>query len=261
MLSEGCGISKNIIESKWSSNILENDLSNAGFVSNEEKSVWAPWQTIIWLGFVWNSGNGTFAISEIRLENISAAIDSIIDLDFVVSARHFASFTLYMSDYFNRLDHRKYIAIILKSHCVMSTMCTQHGDALVELDQYSKEEIVFWRNNVSSVKSWHCFLTKTPQIFAYSDASATGCRSIVSLDNEPICHRLWDQSETSKNSTWRELAATDFGIESFGPIFECTRVKLFTVNQAAAKILEIGRMRINIHILAMSIFNVALNDS
>ena len=146
-------------------------------------------------------------------------------------------------------------------NCVMSTMCAQHWNVLVELDQYSKEEIIFWRKNVSSVKSWHCFLTKTPQIFAYSDASATGCRSIVSLDKEQIRHRLWVQSETSKNSTWRELAATDFGIESFGPIFEGTRVKLFTVNQAAAKIVEIGRMRFNIHILAMSIFNVALNDS
>ena len=40
-----------------------------------------------------NSGNGTIAISERRLENISATIDSIIDLDFVVSARKLTSFT------------------------------------------------------------------------------------------------------------------------------------------------------------------------
>ena len=164
----------------------------------------------------------------------------------MVSARHLASFTLYMSDYFNRLDHRKYIARILKSNCVMSTMCAQHWDAHVEMHQYSKEEIIFWRKNVSSVKSWHCLLTKTPQI-AYSDASATGCGSVVSLDNEQICHRLCDQSETS-----------NFGIESFGPIFEGTRVKLFTVNQAAAKIVEIERMRLNFHILAMSIFNACI---
>ena len=133
------------VSGKWSSNILKNELGNAGFVSNEEKSVWAPCQTIIWLGIVCNSGNGTFAISEIRLQNISAAIDSIIDLDFVVSARHLASFTLYITEYFNRLDHRKYIARILKSQCVMSTMCAQHWDVLVELDQHSKEEIIFWR--------------------------------------------------------------------------------------------------------------------
>ena len=27
----------------------------------------------------------------------------------------------------------------------MSTVCAQHWDAAVELDQYSKEEIIFWR--------------------------------------------------------------------------------------------------------------------
>ena len=85
-LNDGCGISKDIIESKSASNIIKNDLANAGFVSNEEKSVWEPCQTITWLGIVWNSGNGTIAISERRLETISATIDSIIDLEFVVSA-------------------------------------------------------------------------------------------------------------------------------------------------------------------------------
>ena len=83
-------ISKNVIESKSASNIAKNDLANAGFVS---KSAWEPCQTITCLGIVLNSGNGTIAISERRLENISATIDSIIDLDFVVSARKLTSFT------------------------------------------------------------------------------------------------------------------------------------------------------------------------
>ena len=136
----------------------------------------------------------------------------------------------------------------------MSTMCAQHWDAAVELDQYSKDEILFWRKNLSSVKSRHYFLTKTPHIFAYSDASATGCEPVVSLDNEQVCHRLWDQSETPKSSTWRELAAIYFAIESFGPILEGTHVKWFRDNQAAAKIVQIGSMRFDLHRLATSIF-------
>ena len=92
--------------------------------------------------------------------------------DFVVSFRKLASFTLYMSDYFNPIIGN--IGRILKSHSVMSTMCAQHWVVAVELDQYSKEEIIFWRKIESSVKSWHCFLTKTPQIFAYSDTMRHG---------------------------------------------------------------------------------------
>ena len=65
-----------------------------------------------------------------------------------------------------------------------------------------------------------------------------GCGSVVSLDNEQVCHRLWYQSETSNSSTWRELEAIDFAIESFVPILEGTRVKWFTDNEASAKIVE-----------------------
>ena len=95
-----------------------------------------------------NSGNGTIAISERRLENISATIDSIIDLDILVSAPKLASFTGQIISTGPIIGN---IARILTRHCVMSTMCAQHWDAAVELDQYSKEEIIFWRNSHDSV--------------------------------------------------------------------------------------------------------------
>ena len=43
-----------------------------------------------------------------------------------------------------------------------------------------------------------------------------------------VCHRLWEPSERSKSSTWRELAAIDFSLESFAPILEGSLVKWFT---------------------------------
>ena len=35
-----------------------------------------------------------------------------------------------------------------------------------------------------------------------------------------MCHKLWEPSECSKSSTWRELAAIDFSLESFAPILK-----------------------------------------
>ena len=50
-----------------------------------------------------------------------------------------------------------------------------------------------------------------------------------------MCHKLWEPSECSKSSTWRELAAIDFSLESFAPILKGSLVKWFTDSQTAAE--------------------------
>ena len=35
-----------------------------------------------------------------------------------------------------------------------------------------------------------------------------------------MCPKLWEPSECSKSSTWRDLAAIDFSLESFAPVLE-----------------------------------------
>ena len=51
------------------------DLCNAGFVVNEDKSVWEPTQVLDWLGITWNAALGTLKIVERRIVKI---INSII---------------------------------------------------------------------------------------------------------------------------------------------------------------------------------------
>ena len=64
----------------------------AGFVVNEEKSVWEPTQVLDWLGMTWNSLLRTLKIVERRITKIINTIDRIREADFKVSARQFASF-------------------------------------------------------------------------------------------------------------------------------------------------------------------------
>ena len=35
-----------------------------------------------------------------------------------------------------------------------------------------------------------------------------------------MCHKLWEPTERSKSTTWRELAAIDFSLESFAAIWK-----------------------------------------
>ena len=100
-----------------------------------------------------------------------------------------------------------------------------------------------------------------PEHFAYSDASATGCGSVITLNEDRVCHKLWEPSERSKSSTWRELAAIDFSLESFAPILEGSLIKWFTDSQTAARIIEVESMKLDLHRLAIKIFQSCMERS
>ena len=197
------------------------------------------------MGLTWDSALGTIEIVDRRCAKILASIDSIVDSGFVISARNLASFpgqiicTSPVSGNISRIKTR---------HCVLSTLShsVEHWEEKIELDQYCIEELRFWRANLNSLKVRDCSLIHKPQRFVYSDASATGCGSVITLNEEHICHRLWEPSECSKISTWRELAAIDFSLESFAPVLEGSLVKRFTDSQSAAKIVEVGSMKLDL---------------
>ena len=104
---------------------------------------------------------------------ITNTIDSIIASDFVLSARRLASFTGQIVS--------GNISRIMTRHCIMYTLSAQHWDSEVKMDSHCIEELHFWKNNLNSIKVRDCFLFNKPQRFAHSDASATGCGSVITL--------------------------------------------------------------------------------
>ncbi|CAH3199212.1 unnamed protein product, partial [Porites evermanni] len=159
----------------------------AGFVTNEDKSMWIPRQKLDWLGITWDSARGTIEIVDRRVAKITCTIDSIMDSDFVLSARRLASFT---GQIISTAPVSGNISRIMTRHCIMSTLSAQHWDAKVKMDSYCIEELYFWRNNLNSIKVRDCFPFNKPQRFAYSDASATGCGSVITRNEDCVCHKL-----------------------------------------------------------------------
>ena len=98
------------------------------------------------------------------------------------------------------------------------------------------------------------FLFNKPQRFPYSVASATGCGSVITLNKDCVCHELWEPTERSKSTTWREPAAIDFSLESFAAILEGSLVEWFTNSQTAARNIEVGSMKLDLHRLAIKFF-------
>lgn len=74
----------------------EADHSEAGFVTNDKKSVWELCQRLVFVvlvGITWDSARRNIEIVHRRIAKIARRIDSIIDSDFVISTRRLASFS------------------------------------------------------------------------------------------------------------------------------------------------------------------------
>ena len=160
---------------------VRQDLCNAGFVINEEKSVSEPTQGLDWLGITWNSLMGTLKIVDRRIEKVSHTIDHIIEANFKLSARELASFT---GQIISTARVAGNIGRIMTRHWVMSTLCVDSWDLRFCLDDYCKEELFFWIN----LNSRNCFMSKDPNYFVYSDASATGGGAFIDFNNDFVCH-------------------------------------------------------------------------
>ena len=57
-------------EAGFTSQLVKNTLSNAGFVVNEAKSTWAPTQKLQWLGFTIDLEHGQVSVPEKKLSNL-----------------------------------------------------------------------------------------------------------------------------------------------------------------------------------------------
>ena len=119
---------------------VRTDLFKAGFVTNEHKSLWIPCQRLDWLGITRDSARGTIEIVDRRVAKITSTIDSIIDSDFVLSARRLASFT---GQIISTAPVSGNISRIMTRHCIMSTLSAQHWEAKVKMDPYCIEELYF----------------------------------------------------------------------------------------------------------------------
>ncbi len=191
-LDDGWDIEKDKDACSHTSDIVKADLAQAGFISNDEKSVWTPCQSLTWIGILWHAHNGTIELTSKKAEKILATIQHIRESGF---ARELASFTGQIISTGPIIGN---ITRLMTRHCILSTVSAAHWDEQISLDEYTKQEISFWHENLAFLKTRHCFLNTKPHIFVYSDASDTGCGSVISLDSEQFCHKLWDREERLK---------------------------------------------------------------
>ena len=216
------------------------DLCNVGFVVNEDKSVWEPTQVLDWLGITWSSALGTLKIVKRRIVKIINTIDHIIEADFEVSARELASFTGQILSIGPVVGN---IGRIMTRHCILSTLCRDKWDSISHLDDYCKEELYFWKENMVNIKTRYCFVSKVRQ-----------------------CYWRWNnyrlqqwfcvpQNVVGEQERWKfNVSVIEFSLQSFASVLEGSHVKLFTDSQVAATTVEVGSVKLGLHKMARRIF-------
>ena len=85
-LNDGWSLAKDLQLCRTNSNTIKQDLLSAGFIPNDDKSIWEPTQMLDWLGLQWNTREGTINIVSRRIEKIGHTVQSIIELKCIVSA-------------------------------------------------------------------------------------------------------------------------------------------------------------------------------
>ena len=256
-LDDGICFSENEDDAEEASLRVRSDLLKAGAYWSVKKSQWKPTQECEWLGVVWNSQNATISAAPHRVQKIKDTCNLILPSG-VCHVKKLASFAGQINS----------LSVVVGNCSSLTTRCSQYAvaaaatwDSSVSISENIKVELQFWRDNVDSLNSRCCAVQKPPtslHVIA-SDASDSGCGSL--LDNfETKAIRLFSEEERAGHSTFRELTAADHAIKSFLPKISHSRVKLLVDNQSAARIIEVGSMKPELHCIAMDIFFTCLRN-
>jgi len=119
------------------------------------------------------------------------------------------------------------------------------------------KEIIFWKDNINFLNNRSVIKQSPSKIVIYSDASNSGIGFVFSEnDNLNVCHKMFDSSEVAKSSTWRELEAIRFGLESFHDKLSSKSILWMTDNRAAMYVVSSGSRKLDLQDLALKIFDL-----
>ena len=150
------------------------------------------------------------------------------------------------------------LSSIMTKHCQMSVAAAQDWNTPSPLDRYCIVELEFGKDSLRRINSRDLFSCNPPFISVYSDASDVACGDDI-LGKDIFAHRMFTNAERTQSSTYRELATILFVLNALRPFLSSFRVKWFTDNQGAARIVQVGSMHFEVHLLASDTFSFCCN--
>lgn len=241
------------------SSLIRKDLKNAGFVVNEEKSIWKPVPKLEWLGFIWDLQIGSIEIPSRRLDKLKFNVDSILSSSQPVTARKLASVIGQIISMSFALGN---VCQILTRNLHLPILDRNCWDGYLHLDQGSIDELKFWSEKYALLP----FRSLSPihrcvERIVFTDASDFAAAGVLLQSQNQIVRVMFDENEKKQSSTYRELKAVEFTLKSFNSQLRSRFVKLYTDNQNVVRIINVGSMKRELQEIALSIFQMCLSFS
>lgn len=82
---------------------------------------------------------------------------------------------------------------------------------------------------------------------------------MLAFGKDVFAHRMFTNAGRAQSSAYRELATILFVLNALRPFLSSSCVKWFTDNQGAARIVQVGSMHFELHLLASDIFSFCYN--
>ncbi|XP_063436370.1 uncharacterized protein LOC134717808 [Mytilus trossulus] len=237
---------------------VKSDLEKSGFVVNNKKSVWTPVQIMEWLGFNWNLKDGTLEIPVKKFENLKNIISALFECNIHITCRNLAKVC---GKIISMLPALGSICQIMTRHLHMTICCRDYWDSFVYLNENVIQELRFWYFYCEKVSFRQIsYFHRMPERIVFSDASEyAGAGYIVGSNN--VAHFMWDKSEKTKSSSWRELKAVSNILQSVHNQLSGKLVKIYTDNQNVTKIIRKGSMKSELQDIALDVFNICLDNN
>ena len=184
------------------SNLVQEDLSNSGFVCNMVKSQWLPGQVWEHLGFVVNLKEGTFSVTEKRKTKLMSKLEFI-----------------------SKVTQPTARAIARLAGCIISMLLgvgpvarmrtramysdireASSWDQLIGLSSETSAEIEFWLTSFDKYNGFPIWPTSpVVDVLTFSDASDFAWGGYLVKLGKNIARGVFSEAEADSSSTWREL--------------------------------------------------------
>ena len=239
------------------SNRVKQDIENAGFVINVEKSIWDPSHAIEWLGFLIDLSVGEFSVPASKIDALKSKLLKTKEAK-CVPARELASvigkiisMSLALGPV-TRLMTRNLYAV-LNCRLAWCHRLTLSGEAHQEID--------FWLSEITNFNGRHIWPKPSAVRVAYSDASDMGYGGYMVEHGNLVANGQWSTDEARQSSTWRELRAVKMVLESFQSKLKHERVRWFTDNQNVVRIVQYGSTKPSLQAEALGIFSLCVQGN
>ena len=228
-LDDGISGSRDYISARAASNIQRSDLASAGFVTNEEKSNWEPVQIGEWLGFLINTIWLTFQIPPKKLELLVNDGHSTYR-----SLARLAGFIISLSLAVGP------IARIFTRQMHYAIHTRPSWDATFVFSDPLMQELRFWLQNIRAFEGFPLKPTFCADSVLFTDASEFAFGGYVATLGGVPASGMFPESDLHTSSTFREIKAVLYVLQSYAEKLANQSVKIFVDNHGASRILAIG---------------------